>query len=224
MRSRIVEQREQRLARQIEVLLAQEDKLDRRREEIRQREDRVEKRLGELERRRKEVDLEAAKRLSQISELEVQLEQRERALETRERALEHTVRQRARALAQETVSLAERNKLVSRREAVVNARTEPGDPTLDEPAAANDPAEETAEARPSRVPVPEGGWNLNRLERLIEDRASAHPTRIDEWRYYIIYLREFADLGGSLPRSFDWLVYDAFAELIEPLEPANSAA
>src|SRR4051794_38403849 len=48
--------REQRIARQIEVVLAQEEALDKRREELRQREDRIGRRETELEQRRRELE------------------------------------------------------------------------------------------------------------------------------------------------------------------------
>lgn len=71
-------------------------------------------------------------------------------------------------------------------------------------------------------PVPGEGWNLNRIERLVEQYAGAYPTRLDEWRYYLLYLREFAEIGGALPRSFDWLVWDAFGDLLQEV-PAEAS-
>jgi hypothetical protein len=73
--------------------------------------------------------------------------------------------------------------------------------------------EDTEEIVPPQA-VPEDGWNLNRIERLVEEHAAANPARADEWRYYLLYLREFAEINGALPRSFDWLVLDAFGDLL----------
>lgn len=208
MRARPIEHREQRVARQIEALLAEEEKLDHRRTEVREREERVERRLQELEERRREQEVFIAQRAAKLDEREAAIAERERMLDARERALEETARKKARALAQEAVSLAERGKEVSRREAVAGLP--------EQPPRAVEPGEDTAEiAAPARGSAPEGGWNLNRLERLVEEHAASFPARVDEWRYYTLYLREFADIGGHLPRSFDWLVWDAFGDLLQ---------
>ncbi len=52
------------------------------------------------------------------------------------------------------------------------------------------------------------------VERLVEANAESHPERLHEWRYYLLYLREFAEIGGALPSSFDRLVWDAFGDLL----------
>jgi len=62
--------------------------------------------------------------------------------------------------------------------------------------------------------APEGGWNLDRLERWIEERGDRFPGRVEEWRYYIVYMRDFANVDGVLPSSFDRLVWDVFGELL----------
>jgi hypothetical protein len=49
----------------------------------------------------------------------------------------------------------------------------------------------------------------------VEDRADAHPERIDEWRATLVYLREFADKDGMLPQSFDGLLWDVFEPILE---------
>ncbi len=56
-------------------------------------------------------------------------------------------------------------------------------------------------------------WSLPELERLVEQHAAASPSRVEEWRYYLLYLRDFAGPGGELPPSFDSLVHEAFSEL-----------
>ena len=82
-----------------------------------------------------------------------------------------------------------------------------------EPTAAREPGEDTQEILVEKPP-PAGGWNLNRIERLVEANAETNPGRVDEWRYYLLYLREFAEIGGALPNSFDRLVWDAFGDLL----------
>lgn len=52
------------------------------------------------------------------------------------------------------------------------------------------------------------------LEQLV-DQHGAGLGRADEWHDYLFYLREFADLEGRLPESFDSLVFDVFGDLID---------
>jgi hypothetical protein len=52
------------------------------------------------------------------------------------------------------------------------------------------------------------------LERLVRERARAFPDRVDEWTYYLIYLREYADAGGRLPETFEPLIEEVFAEIL----------
>ncbi len=210
MRARSTDLREQRIARQIEVVLAQEEALDRRRDELREREDRLIRREQDLERRGRELEHEWSKRSAEIDEREAAVAARERVLGERARKLEETARKKARSLAEETVSLAERNRDVVKREQAVGK--------VQAPAAAPPPPQtavgEDTEEILVQPPVPVEGWNLNRIERLVEAAAGEHPTRLDEWRYYLLYLREFAEINGALPRSFDWLVWDAFGDLL----------
>jgi hypothetical protein len=58
-------------------------------------------------------------------------------------------------------------------------------------------------------------WNVFDLERLARDVAGRDPQRDEEWRYTLLYLREFADADGSLPPSFDGFIRDSFSELVE---------
>lgn len=217
MRARSTDLREQRIARQIEVVLAQEEALDRRRDDLREREDRLARREQDFEQRKRELEFAWGKRTGELDEREHAVAAREEVLGKRTKALEETARKKARSLAEETVSLAERNRDVAWREQAV--QTAFPDPPAPEPEAPV--GEDTAEIL-LEPPVPEGGWNLNRIERLVEEHAEAHPGRVEEWRYYLLYLREFAEIGGALPRSFDWLVWDAFGDLLQQAgEPAT---
>jgi hypothetical protein len=221
MRTRSTDLREQRIARQIEVVLAQEEALDRRRGELREREDRLIRSEQDLERRRRELELSWSRRTAELDQREQAVVEREAVLAGREKTLDETARRKARSLAEETVSLAERNREVASGERVVQAvLPDPPVPEPDQPV-----GEDTAEI-PLVPPVPEEGWNLNRIERLVEEHAGASPERAAEWRYYLLYLREFAEIGGALPRSFDWLVWDAFGDLLTlatPVEPVAVA-
>ena len=233
MRAKAIDQREQRVARQIEVLLAQEESLDKRRDELREREDRVVRSERELGERRRVQEFELGKRSAALDERARELDEREQALADRERALDGAVRKKARDLAQEAVSLAERSGDVSRREVElsVQARAEPSGvrpPDTAPPAASiEDTAEIPLPPEPREAPearVPAGGWNLDSLERLVEQHGRAFPARLDEWRYYLLYLREFADARGNLPRPFDWLVYTEFEELLDQTPTAMSVS
>jgi len=62
--------------------------------------------------------------------------------------------------------------------------------------------------------VARGHWNLVELERLVEERGSEFPDRMDEWSSYLFFLRDYAEPDGSVPASFDWLIEDEFAELV----------
>src|SRR4051794_28324451 len=203
MRGRSSDLREQRIARQIEVVLAQEEALDKRRTELREREDRVIQRDEEVERRRKDLEFAWSKRTAELDERERAVAEREQALRQQAAKLDETARKKARSLAEETVSLVERNREVAWREKAVKA-------VLPDPAEVSD---DTQEIVLESVP-PAGGWNLNRIERLVEANAEANPERVHEWRYYLLYLREFAAIGGALPSSFDRLVFDAFGDLL----------
>jgi len=214
LRTRSNDLREQRIARQIEVVLAQEEALDRRRAELRDREERLARRQQEVDQQHAELTAIWARRAADLDAREAEIAAREAALDERAKELEEAARKKARSLAEETVSLAERNRNVAWREKVVGAAppehspASTGEDTLEIPAAPQAPAE---------------GWNLNRIERLVEEHADANPARADEWRYYLVYLREHAEVGGALPRSFDWLVWDAFGDLLAQA-PAETPA
>lgn len=92
-------------------------------------------------------------------------------------------------------------------------------PTAPEPIApAPIPAapEPVAPAPPPVAPVPVatgGGFNLETLHRLVDDYGDAAPEQLEEWRYYLVYLRDHADAHGRLPGSFDWLIDDVFGDV-----------
>jgi hypothetical protein len=201
MRTRSSDQREQRIARQIEVVLAQEEALDLRRNELRAREDRIVDREEDLARRQKDLELAWGKKQAELDERERSVAARERGLEEKGKALDEAARKKAKSLADEAVELTARNREVAWREKAVKAVFP--DPAVDD----------TQEIKLEAVP-PSGGWNLNRIERLVEANAEANPDRVAEWRYYLLYLREFAEIGGALPSSFDRLVWDAFGDLL----------
>jgi O-antigen ligase len=56
-------------------------------------------------------------------------------------------------------------------------------------------------------------YNLEDLERAVQENAG--HERAEEWAYYLLYLRDYAAVDGTLPSSFDALVDDVFAELVD---------
>jgi capsular polysaccharide biosynthesis protein len=56
--------------------------------------------------------------------------------------------------------------------------------------------------------------NVRVLEQLVENRGPEFPDRVDEWRYYVVYLHDFAAPDGTLPESLAGLVDDVFADLL----------
>jgi hypothetical protein len=93
----------------------------------------------------------------------------------------------------------------------------------DEPAAVAPRPEPESETEPGLEPAAArkevGGWNLRTLETLVRTHAPADPARIDEWTTYLFFLREHADHDGALPRAFDPLISDVFAEVIDRRSP-----
>jgi outer membrane biosynthesis protein TonB len=55
-------------------------------------------------------------------------------------------------------------------------------------------------------------WNLWTLEKLVRDRADNEAD--EERSFLLVYLREFANPDGLLPRDFDALVRESFGELL----------
>ena len=156
---------------------------------------------------------------------QTRLDRRRAELKTREQELERKLAQVERreadhreGAARIIAKLDRRAAELDRREADLERRARALDETIREKARAH--AEDTVLLQVARVEAPEElrpeehGWDLNRLEVLVEESAAAFPGRIDEWRYYLVYLREFANVNGVLPRSFDWLVGEAFGEVV----------
>jgi hypothetical protein len=56
---------------------------------------------------------------------------------------------------------------------------------------------------------------LTELERLVANAADANPDRIEEWRWYLFYLRDFAKTDGTLDDTFGLLVETAFGALLQ---------
>jgi capsular polysaccharide biosynthesis protein len=109
--------------------------------------------------------------------------------------------------------LARRAEELAAREAALEAatRTPPPPPPPPQPPPPPPPPPPPA---PAPEPVLLVGRTLSELERLVEANAAAYPDRVEEWRYYLLYLRDFAAPGGELEPSFDAVVEEAFGELL----------
>jgi capsular polysaccharide biosynthesis protein len=100
-----------------------------------------------------------------------------------------------------------------------------------EPAPPPDPAPAAVQPEPEPAPEPEpvpvagdGAWTLPRLERLVDHHGPEFPLeRVDEWRYYLIYLRDYAEVDGRLSDAFDGLVLDTFGDLLDREERPKRA-
>jgi hypothetical protein len=63
------------------------------------------------------------------------------------------------------------------------------------------------------LPAEPQEWNVWTLERLLRE-PSGDMERDAERSYLLMYLRDFANADGNLPRDFDSLVRESFGELI----------
>lgn len=167
-------------------------------------------RLADLERRlAAQLDALVAEKEA-LARRAAELDARERALVERAEALA----KRERALAREVA------KVRSAAAAAAPATHEPEAASAAEPPPAPEPAPRPARRasaqppEPSPTPAEQGGWNLERIDRLIEERAAEDPERAEEWRWYVLYLRDFAAADGTLPPSFDGFVLDVFGDLV----------
>jgi capsular polysaccharide biosynthesis protein len=176
------------------ALAEREATLDERVRSVTERERALVRQAGELTARERELERRAATEAAPPEPPDQgRLRKREAALDERVRS----VTERELALARSAGELAVRERELEQRAATQAAQPEP-EPELVAPRS-----------------VPSGGaWNGVTLERLVEERGSEFPDRVEEWRAYLFLLREHASMEGALPPSFDALVEDAFRELV----------
>jgi capsular polysaccharide biosynthesis protein len=82
-------------------------------------------------------------------------------------------------------------------------------------AATPPPPADPEPAHPPAVRSRAGGWNIDALQRSVDQDDSAPPELAAEWRTYLYFLREHAAADGSLPTQFDGLIADVFGPLEE---------
>ena len=202
VRERLLEQRERRLAGDFDAVRAERERLARL-DEV------VASRLSRTEKPAAEPDPEPG-RLSALADRERALVLRHSELADRSRkqeAREVELDERSGLLARREAALARSAAEVARRAATV----EEEQPVTEEPMRPPEPPPAQAAG-----PAARGAFNLPQLERLVAAHAAARPDdeRLEEWRYYLLYLRDYSDVQGSLPARFDSLVDDVFAELL----------
>ncbi|TML81579.1 MAG: hypothetical protein E6G09_12320 [Actinobacteria bacterium] len=135
-------------------------------------------------------------------------------LRKRESVLEQRVKgvtARERAVAVQAGKLAAREQELEARAAkVAAAEREAG--AL--PAPLPEPVPEPeAKAEPA-LPAQAGAWNLYELQNAVDAQTGVTPEQAEIWRAHLYFLREHASSDGSLPRSFDPLIADVFAEIV----------
>jgi O-antigen ligase len=211
----LIEQRERRLAAQSEALRARRRRLA----EFRRA----------LEERERALDQAAVRSLPADHQKTLEsLETRESALAEQERLLAER-RAELDAAAQRERDLARRERELAFRAAALEARElERAEAAAAVPVAAPEPvhvvepepepepaAPIVVEPTPTPAPTEYGSFTLARLEQLVNANAGTYPDRVEEWRYYLFYLRGYADVDERLPSQFDGLVADVFAELVD---------
>ena len=232
---RVVDRLEQRLARRVEDLAAERERLTAREAGLAARERDIEQKLAELRTELGAPPPEPSDKLSQgvLAAAEERLQERIAEVTRREQALakraaplavrEQEVRERSQRLEARTRELDERSKSLDELAAELDARDRaaPAPPPPPEPAPEPEPESEAAEApaETPEEPVPAAAgtfarWNLHELENLVRSRGDEYPDRVPEWESYLFFLRDYASSDGSVPETFDWLIQDAFSELV----------
>ena len=155
-------------------------------------------------------------RVASISQREMELARRAAELAVREREV-------AQAAEQATMPPLRPPMPAARPQAPPEPQPAPPPPdTLPPPPGPPVPAPEgTPPSPPQPEPEPappavegQGRWNVLALDRLVEQRGSDFPNRVEEWRSYLYSLRAYASADGSLPASFDALIEETFSELV----------
>jgi capsular polysaccharide biosynthesis protein len=160
-----------------------------------------------------------------VERLEGRLSARESAFAARERDLQHAMQElrtaRADALAEDSDRagrerrLEERVAVVTRREAEIARRAAELAVRERVPPPPPPPPAEPPPAPAKRPPPTDGGtYNIVALQRLVDERGSEFPDRVEEWNAYLFFLREYAGPDGMVPGGFDWLVEETFGELV----------
>jgi hypothetical protein len=189
-RADAIAQRERELAAAVEEArgaTADEQRLRRRSAAVTQREQQLARRAAELAQRERALE----GRGPELDGRDAELRARADDIDARGRKLDA----RGRELEERSEELAERERQIEGQLAA--------------------PAPEHEPVPQSRWPSPQpGGWSIHDLERLVAEHGDEDPDRLEEWRYYVHFLREHADVDGRLPATFDYLVEETFGALL----------
>jgi capsular polysaccharide biosynthesis protein len=222
---RVAARLEERLSQRIEALVAEQERLAAREAALAARERDVSAKLDELRAvlpaapqhddalAAREAELASRERaLAAVAEAARELERREQELEARLAA----VAQRERELARRAGQVAVRERELAEAPAPAPAAEAP--PPVAEPEPIPEPVS-VPQPEPEPLPAAEENgasrWNLVHLERLVQEHGGEYPDRLDEWSAYLFFLRDYAQPDGTVPASFDWLIAETFAELVE---------
>jgi capsular polysaccharide biosynthesis protein len=197
---------ERELERRVSAVTAREIVLGKRAGELGARGRELEQTSGMLERTAADLETKAA----ELDALAGELDQREADLEQRERELAQPPRQ---ALASVPTPLPEPEPTPAPMPTPIPVPVPMPGPG---PAPAPMPMPDLPPAAVAEVVHlrPGAGFNLIELEHLVSARGKEFPDREVEWTSYLFFLRDYSNVDGGLPETFDYLVEDVFAELI----------
>jgi capsular polysaccharide biosynthesis protein len=218
-RLKLLTSRELELVKRAGALAAREKELGEREGRLGPREQQIASRDQELRAYAQELSLLAR----DVDDRRAELEARVAEVEARVAELDR----RAAELDTRTVELDARGRQLEARSDELSGRAA----ELEERAAAPPPWQPVAAVPPPPPPAENvrefpqrpGQWNLNELQRLVEQRGEAYPERHDEWQSYLFFLRSYAEPDGAVPASFDWLIEEQFGMLMRN-EPGASVS
>jgi len=145
--------------------------------------------------------------------VERRLKQRVDAVTKRERALA----KRAGELAIRERALEERVGVLETRQATPPPQPEPAPAPVIVPEPKPEPEPEPEPVAQQALPTPSrpGQVRLDELERRVRERGADFPDRLEDWNTYLFFLRDHATIGGSLPSTFDGLIAEVFADVLD---------
>jgi len=201
-RNRRTVARERELDRRVSAVTARELTLAKRAGELGAREREVEQTAGMLEQTGSELEAQAA----ELDALAGELDAREADLDQREREFALPPRQALASVPTPVPTPAPAPTPIP----VPVPRPGPG------PSPAPMPEPELPPAAVAEVVHLRVGarFNLIELEHLVSARGREFPDRAVEWTSYLFFLRDYSDVDGALPETFDYLIEDVFADLI----------
>ncbi|MGZ4382244.1 MAG: hypothetical protein ACXVZ3_12570 [Gaiellaceae bacterium] len=213
VRDKRVAARERELDRRVSAVTARELVLGKRAGELGARERELEQTGAALDKTAAELETQAAELEGQAAELDTlagELDAREADLDQRERELAAPPRQPLVSVPTPAAEPEPAPAPMPTPLPVPAPRPGPG------PAPAPMPEPELPPAAVAEVVHPRfgAGFNLIELEHLVAVRGREFPDREVEWTSYLFFLRDYSDVDGGLPDTFDYLVEDVFAELI----------